>query len=169
MKRLYFYPVKWNYLINTTTSFKVSYQVWCRRLSEWQSSGDDEDVVLLFTDSTLRQEKVKSLFWRQLTLTSKKSDLSKERLFLFFFLLWILNSETIQIQSKRNLSFMFWHSSMCQSKMGIQTIHWLNVIKSIKIYYFHCYCLQKPWLCPKSLSHTLNNYYWIIRCGVALV
>lgn len=39
---------------------RFSYQVWCRCLSEWQTSGDDEDVVLLFTDSALRKEKVKS-------------------------------------------------------------------------------------------------------------
>lgn len=39
---------------------RFSYQVWCRCLGEWQTSGDDEDVVLLFTDSALRREKVKS-------------------------------------------------------------------------------------------------------------
>lgn len=37
----------------------ASYQVWCGGLGERQPSGDDEDVVLLFTDSTLWQEPVK--------------------------------------------------------------------------------------------------------------
>ncbi len=36
----------------------MSYQVGRRCLGERQSPGDDQDVVLLFTDSTLRQKKM---------------------------------------------------------------------------------------------------------------
>lgn len=55
-------PEYTTYIASVLVMVLFSYQVRCRCLSEWQSSGDDKDVVLLFTDSALRKEK------RQITL-----------------------------------------------------------------------------------------------------
>lgn len=53
-----------------------TYQVGCGRLSEWQSSGDDEDVVLLFADPDLDTTTLKHLVMT-LKLHSAAADTSK--------------------------------------------------------------------------------------------